>query len=155
MATHRHWACCRPTAQANVLSFLINSELKPLLAFKKANDIFKLHHNHYRLEAHKWLTASKFLKHMLWQYEVNSLLWHAMESKCCTSFTLGNHAACTGCWLTAAEVGQSRTAAQTLLFAKVSESFKAMKESLFPNLFWLGRFYPCISINGEWKENSA
>lgn len=38
-----------------------------------------------------------------------------------------------------------------LLFAKVSESFKAMKQSLFPNLFWLGRFYPCISINGEWK----
>lgn len=39
-----------------------------------------------------------------------------------------------------------------LLFAKVSQSFKAMKESLFPNLFWLGRFYPWISTNGEWKE---
>lgn len=39
-----------------------------------------------------------------------------------------------------------------LLFAKVSESFKAMKQSLFSNLFWLGRFYPRISINGKWKE---
>lgn len=39
-----------------------------------------------------------------------------------------------------------------LLFAKVSESFEAVKQSLFPYLFWLGRFYPCISISEEWKE---
>lgn len=147
------FSCCRPTAQASVLSFLINSEFKPFLAFKKANDIFKLYHNCCRLEAHKWLTASKFLMHMLWKYEVNSLLWHAVESKCLyfihTWESRCLHRMLThSCWGGAEQDSSSNT----LLFAKVSESFKAMKESLFPNLFWLGRFYPYISINGEWKE---
>lgn len=48
--------------------------------------------------------------------------------------------------------GQQQLKHFPLLFAKVSQSFKAMKQSLFPNLFCLGRFYPCISVSGEWKE---
>lgn len=149
------FSCCRPTAQANVLSFLINSEFKPFLALRKANDIFKLYHNCYRLEVHKWLTASKFLMHMLWKYEVNSLLWHSVESACL--LLLHSHL---GIMLHTQDADSQllrwgRPGQQLkhfpLLFAKVSESFKAMKQSLFPNLFRLGRFYPCISINEEWK----
>lgn len=148
------FSCCRLTVQANVLSFLINSEFKTFLAFKKANDIFKLYHNCFRLEAHKWLTASKFLIHMLWKYEVNSWLWHSVETQglyfihtgesCCTHRMLTH-----SCWGGAQQDSSSSTFLCCLLKSlKVSRQWN----SLFSNLFWLGRFYPCFSINGKRKE---
>lgn len=135
MATHRHWAF--QLLQAHSTSQWLKLFNK-FFAFKKTNDIFKLYHNCYRLEAHEWLTASKFLMHMLWKYEVNSLLWHAVESKCLyfihTWESLCMHRMLThSCWGGAEQDSSSNT----LLFAKVSESFKAMKE--FISKFILAR----------------